>query len=646
MAKNAKDVAAGLNKGQKEVSQTTSTIKSSDLTYELEGDTPKILGKGGCGQVLLGTYRQVEGHVAIKQLFINNAPEDMVKEFENEASVMGKLRSDYLVQFYGCCLSPKYCLIMEYMPEGSLFNLLRSKKPIDWNIRYQISMQMSLGLEFLHENNILHRDIKSLNVLLKNGKAKLSDFGLSRIKKESNSTQGGSVGTVQWMAPELFERKPKYTQKSDIYSLGMTFWEIASRQIPFADASSNGIISAWVEQGEREEIPEDCPKKFKSLIFSCWKGEGAKAIDKPWQGKPSDRPTARQITDYLRSNEEDFEAFIAPKAAASQAASQPHYLDNLNSGIVDSKISSDNKPVISFTPPPKPSAPPISPKPAVVPPIPPKPAVVPQTPQYSAISATAQPAVNVIVKPKVDAKELQEFLNHVAWGRQDEAEAMLKINKDLALAAGDVTDHAKRTFKNITGFQYAVWALDWKMWTMLLPYLSPEAAKEQAEGFKTGSWTKEHAEHANWKNLTDALQVYIDNYQPWTYAQRAKHWVEQVGGAQFKLPMHVLQEYNNPNRPFEPCPKFDVQYPLQRSLPDWLDKGIKAAKFDFGVFRYTVPWGVVGRAVAEVVVVVSGLVGPDRSALIRLYDTRIQQRGVLVSQLLGSNLVQAQKPGK
>jgi len=81
---------------------------------------------------------------------------------------------------------------------------------------------MSLGLEFLHENNILHRDIKSLNVLLKNGQAKLSDFGLSRIKKESNSTQGASVGTVQWMAPELFERKAKYTQKSDIYSLGMT----------------------------------------------------------------------------------------------------------------------------------------------------------------------------------------------------------------------------------------------------------------------------------------------------------------------------------------------------------------------------------------------------------------------------------------
>ena len=60
----------------------------------------KVLGKGGCGVVYLGTYRQVQGHVAIKELFINSAPDEVVKEFENEAQIMEQLRSDYLVQFY------------------------------------------------------------------------------------------------------------------------------------------------------------------------------------------------------------------------------------------------------------------------------------------------------------------------------------------------------------------------------------------------------------------------------------------------------------------------------------------------------------------------------------------------------------------
>ena len=70
---------------------------------------------------------------------------------------------------------------------------------------------------------------------------------------------------------------------------------------------------------------------------------------------------------------------------------------------------------------------------------------------------------------------------------------MLKDNAELALASGDVTDTAGRTFKNITGFQYAVWALDWKMWTMIQGYLPSDAAREQAKGFSDGEWVKEHA---------------------------------------------------------------------------------------------------------------------------------------------------------
>jgi ankyrin repeat protein len=258
----------------------------------------------------------------------------------------------------------------------------------------------------------------------------------------------------------------------------------------------------------------------------------------------------------------------------------------------------------------------------------------------------------VAAKPKVDAGQLKTFLDHIAWGRQDEAEALLKANKDLALAAGDVTDHAKRTFRNITGFQLAVWNLDWHMWTMILRYLPPEARKEQAQGFKTGAWVKEHAEHATWKNLTDALQVYIDNYKPWTAEQRKKHWVEQVGGAQFKLPIHVLQEYNNPDRPFDPTPKFDVDYTLARSLPNWLSSPLDSGfPSDFGIVRAEggrAVWHFYGTCRRGGLSLVGGLfeggAWSDRRTLISLLDTRLQQRVQLVQQCLTSNAVQSVKP--
>jgi len=72
------------------------------------------------------------------------------------------------------------------------------------------------------------------------------------------------------MAPELFKRKPSFTKKSDVYSLGFTFWEIASRKIPFSDVADPKLVPMFVEKGEREDIPADCPPKLATLITYCW----------------------------------------------------------------------------------------------------------------------------------------------------------------------------------------------------------------------------------------------------------------------------------------------------------------------------------------------------------------------------------------
>jgi len=521
MASNANAVEKGLLAKQEETKLSQEAVqnnvldffevKYNDLKYTLDDKNQKIiLGKGTFGVVYHGTWRY--SSVAIKELFIDHVSDDVVEAFKNEARVMSRLRSEHLVKLSGYCLSPRYCLVMEYAPGGSLDKLLASKETIDWGLKYQIATDVAIGVAFLHAENILHRDIKSLNVLLDANKhAKLTDFGLSKVKQASKSSTAGSAGTVLWMAPELFERTGKYTQKSDIYSLGMVFWEIAARALPFADVDDPTRVPPLVMRGERETIPQDCPKKFSSLIKSCWKG------------KPEERPSADAVVQYLHSKEADnFEKFAAELVAQKVSTVQPSMV---SSGVKNGVSSGFLNNFASMA---------VSPNQA---------AFEEQAKKLRELELALaqrdkqleqrdqqlqqlQPILEYVKAEQQEKearrienekrlaqraktlKDAQTFVEHVVWGREDEAQAMLKENAEVALVACEVTDTAGRTFKQITGFQYAVWALDWKMWTMIKAYLPNDAAQEQAKGFKEGEWVKEHKEHVEWKNLLDAQECY------------------------------------------------------------------------------------------------------------------------------------------
>jgi len=161
-------------------------------------------------------------------------------ELESEAAIMAGLRHDNIVGFRGFCYeSPHYAIVMEYLPMGSLYQLLHSNQVVDWETRVHISVGAGAGLVYLHSKNILHRDIKSLNILVedKHGKlhGKLTDFGLSRIKTDTiaSSSAKGLSGTLAWMAPELFD-DACYQRAADVYSFAVVLWEIASRNTQFA----------------------------------------------------------------------------------------------------------------------------------------------------------------------------------------------------------------------------------------------------------------------------------------------------------------------------------------------------------------------------------------------------------------------------
>ncbi len=233
-----------------------------------------------------------EQPVAIKQLKAQHLTEKAIKELRQEAQIMFQLgvESKYIVPLKKICLeAPHYSLVMELMPKGSLYHLLHNGQDLPWMIRFQIALDAAWGLKDLHAYSILHRDLKSLNILLDDRlRAKLADFGLARVKQETSSQSSLAKGTVLWMAPELFKRKAEVTAAADIWSLGMVLWELSTREIPFKDAQNQLQAMGWIKDGEKEEIPVDCPVELKLIIESCW------------DLTPTNRPTAVQVVERLK----------------------------------------------------------------------------------------------------------------------------------------------------------------------------------------------------------------------------------------------------------------------------------------------------------------------------------------------------------
>ncbi len=260
-------------------------IAWKDLTLGRE------LGRGGFGVVYQGEWKFSEA--AIKQLLVPKLSGPALEEFRQEATIMARMRSPNIVPLYGVCLEEShYAMVMEYLPKGSLFEILQSSQTLDWPVRHQIGLDVGCGLAFLHSEKILHRDLKSPNVLLGEGmRAKLCDFGLAKVRSEVASTTKAetSAGTLLWMAPELFSFPPTRTDKTDVYALAVVLWELASRQLPFQSAEGNtSLVKEWVKEGAREPIPEDTPPGIAKLIGRCW------------AQRAEDRPTAAEAVKELR----------------------------------------------------------------------------------------------------------------------------------------------------------------------------------------------------------------------------------------------------------------------------------------------------------------------------------------------------------
>ncbi|KAJ3277692.1 hypothetical protein HK104_003062 [Borealophlyctis nickersoniae] len=250
--------------------------------------TSEPLGKGGFGIVRKGTW--CGSPVAVKVLkdltLTKKELDDFTKEARTNHAITKEATTNHaiprhtnILAFFGIINEPgHYALVMELMPKGSLFDLIDSGKSLAWDERRRIARDTACGMMCLHAGNVLHCDLKSLNVLLAgDGTAKVADFGLSHIRRASLSkdyhrTSGGSL---PWKAPELLTltQKPKYTKECDVFSYGITLTELFTMAGPYGynyNELDPDILLALVKSGERTRLPSDIPDDLLDLAQHCW----------------------------------------------------------------------------------------------------------------------------------------------------------------------------------------------------------------------------------------------------------------------------------------------------------------------------------------------------------------------------------------
>ncbi|ACE06732.1 hypothetical protein Aasi_1443 [Candidatus Amoebophilus asiaticus 5a2] len=259
--------------------QVTEQFSRLRISYEIPYQAlhfQQELGRGGFGIVYKGAYQ--DKLVAIKQLMNQDLSKALIHNFKQEISMMARLESPYVIKFIGACFqAPHYSLVMDYMPNGDLYHFLQKPGQIDWQLRYQIATDIGHGVNYLHSHGIIHGDLKSLNILLdKNYQAKITDFGLAKIKISSSISTlvgGQKGGSLRWMAPELLtaeEEETSNTKASDVYSYGMVLWELGARQIPYANKRDPQVLALKL-QNKHEPITPDTPPSISALIQWCWK---------------------------------------------------------------------------------------------------------------------------------------------------------------------------------------------------------------------------------------------------------------------------------------------------------------------------------------------------------------------------------------
>ncbi|KAG6421588.1 hypothetical protein SASPL_118145 [Salvia splendens] len=185
-----------------------------------------------------------------------------------------------VVLFIGACTRPSnLCIVTDYMSGGSVYDYLHKQRgTFKLPALLKVAIDVSKGMNYLHQNNIIHRDLKAANLLMdENEVVKVADFGVARVKSQSG-VMTAETGTYRWMAPEVIEHKP-YDHKADVFSFGVVLWELLTGKIPYEYLTPLQAAVGVVQKGLRPTIPKNTHPKLAELLERCWLQDPASRPD-------------------------------------------------------------------------------------------------------------------------------------------------------------------------------------------------------------------------------------------------------------------------------------------------------------------------------------------------------------------------------
>lgn len=247
---------------------------------ELEGRTldryelRRLIGRGGMANVYEAYDPNFHRVVAVK--VFKREDDEMLRRFIREARVMAGLHHPHLVEVYDSGECPldgvmRYYIVMPMLTGGTLRLRIR-RQPLSLPEVCQCLRDIAGALDYIHHEGIIHRDIKASNVLLNDeGRCYLTDFGIARVSTDATqlTSTGNVLGTVDYVAPELFEVHRRADSRSDLYSLGVLLYEMVTGRMPFTADNQLALISMHVSKqppSPRLYVPQ-LPSQVEKVIY-------------------------------------------------------------------------------------------------------------------------------------------------------------------------------------------------------------------------------------------------------------------------------------------------------------------------------------------------------------------------------------------